>query len=51
MNRTKFVLFICLSVRYHYTREVATHENPERTKDEQASGLQKLRLYRIRLAS
>ena len=33
MNRTKFVLFICLSVRYHYTREVATHENPERTKD------------------
>ena len=26
MNRTKFVLFICLSVRYHYTREVATHK-------------------------
>ena len=23
---------------YHYTREVATHKNPERTKDEHSAG-------------
>ena len=40
-NWTLFVLFISLFIRYHNTREVATHENPERTKDEHSAGSSK----------
>ena len=34
-------LFIWAQVRYHNTREVATHKNPERTKDEHSAGSSK----------